>query len=66
MTKRLCCGFRGRIYYTNVNEKKGIMVGQKVDVTESAAIPDSWRNMESRKNDQRFDYKNIIDTIVHY
>lgn len=36
MTKRLCCGFRGRIYYTNVNEKKGIMVGQKVDVTESA------------------------------
>lgn len=36
MTKRLCCGFRGRIYYTNVNEEKGIMVGQKVDVTESA------------------------------
>lgn len=36
MTKRLCCGFCGRIYYTNVNEKKGIMVGQKVDVTESA------------------------------
>lgn len=36
MAKRLCCGFRGKIYYTDVNEKEGIMVGQKVDVTESA------------------------------
>lgn len=36
MAKRLCCGFRGKIYYTDVNEKEGIMVGKKVDVTESA------------------------------
>lgn len=36
MSKRLCCGFLGRIYYANVNEEKGIMTGQKVDVTESA------------------------------
>lgn len=36
MAKRLCCGFLGHIYYANVNEKKGIMTGQKVDVTESA------------------------------
>ena len=26
MAKRLCCGFRGKIYYTDVNEKEGIMV----------------------------------------
>lgn len=36
MAKRLCCGFHGKIYYANVNEEKGIMTGQKVDVTESA------------------------------
>lgn len=36
MAKRLCCGFLGKIYYANVNEEKGIMTGQKVDVTESA------------------------------
>ena len=36
MAKRLCCGFLGHIYYANVNEEKGIMTGQKVDVTESA------------------------------
>ena len=36
MAKRLCCGFHGKIYYTDVNEEKGIMTGQKVDVTESA------------------------------
>lgn len=36
MAKRLCCGFRGHIYYANVNEEKGIMTGQKVDLTESA------------------------------
>lgn len=36
MTKRLCCGFLGKIYYTNVNEEKGIMIGKKVEVTESA------------------------------
>lgn len=36
MAKRLCCGFRGKIYYTDVNEKEGIMVGQRVEVTESA------------------------------
>lgn len=46
MAKRLCCGFLGHIYYANVNEEKGIMTGQKVDVTESAveAVMDklSW------------------------
>lgn len=36
MAKRLCCGFHGKIYYANVNEEKGIMTCQKVDVTESA------------------------------
>lgn len=36
MAKRLCCGFLGHIYYANVNEEKGIMIGKKVDVTESA------------------------------
>lgn len=36
MAKRLCCGFRGKIYYTDVNEKEGIMVGQRVEVTDSA------------------------------
>lgn len=24
MAKRLCCGFRGKIYYTDVNEKEGM------------------------------------------
>lgn len=36
MAKRLCCGFLGKIYYANVNEEKGIMVGQRVEVTDSA------------------------------
>lgn len=36
MAKRLCCGFRGKIYYTNANEKEGIMVGRRVEVTDSA------------------------------
>mgnify|MGYP004565052815 CR=1 FL=1 len=36
MAKRLCCGFLGKIYYANVNEEKGIITGQRVDVTDSA------------------------------
>lgn len=50
MAKRLCCGFRGKIYYTDVNEKEGIMVGQRVEVTDSAteAVAKAMSDPEAR------------------
>lgn len=36
MAKRLCCSFGGKIYYANVDKNKGIMTGQRIDLTESA------------------------------
>lgn len=45
MTKHLCCSLLGKIYYVNVNDK-GIITGQKIDLTEDAEVADmdklSW------------------------
>lgn len=37
MTKHLCCSAFGKIYYANVNDK-GIITGQKIDLTEDAVV----------------------------
>lgn len=37
MTKHLCCSAFGKIYYANVNDK-GIITGQKIDLTEDAVL----------------------------
>lgn len=37
MTKHLCCSLLGKIYYVNVNDK-GIITGQKIDLTEDAVV----------------------------
>ena len=37
MAKRLCCSAFGKIYYANVNNK-GIITGQKIDLTEDAVV----------------------------
>ncbi|WP_293725271.1 hypothetical protein [Phascolarctobacterium succinatutens] len=37
MTKHLCCSALGKIYYANVNDK-GIITGQKIDLTEDAIV----------------------------
>ena len=37
MAKHLCCSPLGKIYYTNVNDK-GIITGQKIDLTEDAVV----------------------------
>lgn len=36
MAKHLCCSAFGKIYYANVNDK-GIITGQKIDLTEDKA-----------------------------
>lgn len=62
MAKRLCCGFHGKIYYTNVNEEKGIMTGQKVDVTESAVEAVMERLCWMAESKKPFDGKAEIET----
>ena len=37
MAKRLCCSAFGKIYYANVNNK-GIITGQKIDLTDDAVV----------------------------
>lgn len=37
MAKHLCCSALGKIYYANVNDK-GIITGQKIDLTEDAIV----------------------------
>ena len=37
MAKHLCCSPLGKIYYANVNDK-GIITGQKIDLTEDAVV----------------------------
>ena len=37
MAKHLCCSAFGKIYYANVNDK-GIITGQKIDLTENAVV----------------------------
>ena len=37
MTKHLCCSPLGKIYYANVNNK-GIITGQKIDLTDDAVV----------------------------
>nr|DAM41084.1 MAG TPA: hypothetical protein [Caudoviricetes sp.] len=37
MAKHLCCSAFGKIYYANVNDK-GIITGQKIDLTEDAIV----------------------------
>lgn len=37
MAKHLCCSAFGKIYYANVNDK-GIITGQKIDLTEDAVV----------------------------
>lgn len=37
MAKHLCCSAFGKIYYANVNDK-GIIIGQKIDLTEDAVV----------------------------
>lgn len=61
MAKRLCCGFHGKIYYANVNEKKGIMTGQKVDVTESAVEAAMERLCWMAESKKPFDGKAEIE-----
>nr|DAY82750.1 MAG TPA: hypothetical protein [Caudoviricetes sp.] len=61
MAKRLCCGFHGKIYYANVNEEKGIMTGQKVDVTESAVKAVMERLCCMAENKKPFDGKAEIE-----
>ena len=61
MAKRLCCGFLEHIYYANVNEKKGIMVGQKVDVTESAVEAVMEKLCSMAKSKKPFDGKAEIE-----
>lgn len=61
MAKRLCCGFLGKIYYANVNEEKGIMTGQKVDVTESAVEAVMERLLYMAENKKPFDGKAEIE-----
>lgn len=60
MAKKLCCSFLGKIYYANVNDK-GIITGQKVDVTESAveAVMDRLCYIAERK--KPFDGKAEIE-----
>ena len=61
MTKRLCCGFLGKIYYTNVNEEKGIMTGKKVEVTESAVEAVMERLLYIAESKKPFDGKAEIE-----
>lgn len=61
MAKRLCCGFLGKIYYANVNEEKGIMTGQKVDVTESAVETVMERLCYMAESKKPFDGKAEIE-----
>ena len=37
MTKHLCCSAFGKIYYAKVNDR-GIITGQKIDLTEDAVV----------------------------
>lgn len=37
MAKRLCCSAFGKIYYAKVNDR-GIITGQKIDLTEDAVV----------------------------
>jgi hypothetical protein len=37
MAKHLCCSAFGKIYYANVNDK-GIITGQKIDLTGDAVV----------------------------
>lgn len=37
MAKNLCCSAFGKIYYANVNNK-GIITGQKIDLTDDAVV----------------------------
>lgn len=37
MAKHLCCSAFGKIYYANVNNK-GIITGQKIDLTDDAVV----------------------------
>ena len=37
MAKHLCCSAFGKIYYANVNDK-GIITGQKINLTEDAVV----------------------------
>lgn len=61
MTKRLCCGFLGHIYYANVNDEKGIMIGQKIDVTESAVEAVMERLLYMAESKKPFDGKAEIE-----
>lgn len=61
MAKRLCCGFLGHIYYVNVNEEKGIMTGQKIDVTESAVEAVMERLLYMAESKKPFDGKAEIE-----
>ena len=61
MAKHLCCSVLGKIYYANVNDK-GIITGQKIDLTEEAivAVMDSMSWLASFK--EPFTGKTEIET----
>ena len=65
MAKHLCCSAFGKIYYANVNNK-GIITGQKIDLTDDAvvAVMDklSWLAVAKKP----FDGKAEIDMYPQY